>query len=66
MGRRLQVLVTCAGLTACALWLMSGAWRVNATRSNQTFSESFQRKILETPPEAPFELRFFETAVKTD
>jgi hypothetical protein len=45
---------------------MSGAWRVNATRSNQTFSESFQRKILETPPEAPFELRFFETAVKTD
>ena len=66
MGRRLQVLVTCAAVAACALWLLSGASSVNATRSNQTFSEAFQRKILETPPEAPFELRFFTTAVKTD
>src|SRR4051812_30255087 len=66
MGRRLQVLFTCAAVAACALWLMSGARRADATRSNQTFSEAFQRKILETPPEAPFELRFFETAVKTD
>lgn len=66
MGRKLQVLVACACLTACALWLMSGAFKASATRSNQTFSEAFQRKILETPPEAPFELRFFTTAVKTD
>ncbi|MFL6284695.1 MAG: DUF4214 domain-containing protein [Pyrinomonadaceae bacterium] len=66
MGRRLQFLVTCAAVAACALWLLSGARRADATRSNQTFSEAFQRKILETPPEAPFELRFFETAVKTD
>ncbi|HYY97159.1 MAG TPA: YncE family protein, partial [Pyrinomonadaceae bacterium] len=66
MGRRLQVLVTCAAVAACALWLLSGASSVNATRSNQTFSEAFQRKILETPPEAPFELRFFTTAVKTN
>jgi DNA-binding beta-propeller fold protein YncE/mono/diheme cytochrome c family protein len=66
MGRRLQVLFTCAAVAACALWLMSGVRRAGAARSNQTFSEAFQRKILETPPEAPFELRFFETAVKTD
>jgi DNA-binding beta-propeller fold protein YncE len=67
MGRKLQFLVAFAAVAACALWLLSGATaRVNATRSNQTFSEAFQRKILETPPEAPFELRFFETAVKTD
>ncbi|HVF41488.1 MAG TPA: beta-propeller fold lactonase family protein [Pyrinomonadaceae bacterium] len=67
MGRRLQVLFTCAAVAAaCALWLVSGAPRATATRSNQTFSEAFQRKILEMAPEAPFELRFFETAVKTD
>src|ERR1044072_8445314 len=66
MGRRLQILFTCAAVAACALWLLSGAQRATATRSNQTFSEAFQRKILQTAPEAPFELRFFEAAVKTD
>ena len=31
-----------------------------------TLSASFERRILKPPPEAPFNLRFFTTAVKTD
>lgn len=34
--------------------------------SHQTLSASFTRRILRPPGESPFDLRFFETAVKTD
>ena len=66
MSSKLKFFVTAAVVVAFGLWLLSGALSARATRANQTFSEAFQRRVLETPPEAPFELRFFETAVKTD
>jgi DNA-binding beta-propeller fold protein YncE/cytochrome c553 len=66
MSRRLKLFVLGAVFAAGAGWLLFRAAPATATQANQTFSEAFQRRILETPSEAPFELRFFETAVKTD
>ncbi|MDT5295457.1 MAG: hypothetical protein QOJ76_2337, partial [Acidobacteriota bacterium] len=67
MGRKLKLFVSAVVLAAGAGWfLFAASSSARATRTNQTFSEAFQRRVLETPPEAPFELRFFETAVKTD
>jgi DNA-binding beta-propeller fold protein YncE len=66
MGRKLKLFFAAVVFAACGGWLLFRTSSANATLTNQTFSEAFQRKILETPPEAPFELRFFETAVKTD
>jgi DNA-binding beta-propeller fold protein YncE/cytochrome c553 len=66
MGRKLKLFVCAAVLSAGVGWLLFAGSTARATRINQTFSAAFQRHVLETPPEAPFELRFFETAVKTD
>ncbi|MBV8860210.1 MAG: beta-propeller fold lactonase family protein [Acidobacteria bacterium] len=66
MGRKLKLFAAASFLAAFAGWLLFAASTTRATRANQTFSAAFQRKVLETAPEAPFELRMFETAVKTD
>ncbi|HEX8150386.1 MAG TPA: YncE family protein, partial [Pyrinomonadaceae bacterium] len=66
MGRKLKLFVAAAFLAAGAGWLLFAAHGAKATRTNQTFSAAFQRKVLEMAPEAPFELRLFETAVKTN
>jgi hypothetical protein len=66
MGRKLKLFVAASFLAAGAGWLLFAASTARATRTNQTFSAAFQRRVLETAPEAPFELRFFTTAVKTD
>ncbi|MDT5157247.1 MAG: hypothetical protein QOH51_1604 [Acidobacteriota bacterium] len=66
MGRKLKLFVFAAVFAVGAGWLLFATSTAKAVRTNQTFSDAFQRKVLETPPEAPFELRFFEAAVKTD
>ncbi|MET0622433.1 MAG: DUF4214 domain-containing protein [Pyrinomonadaceae bacterium] len=66
MCRQPKLFVTAAGLAAVAAWLLYAASGATATRTNQTFSAAFQRRVLETAAEAPFELRFFTTAVKTN
>ncbi|HZB47012.1 MAG TPA: YncE family protein, partial [Pyrinomonadaceae bacterium] len=64
--RKLKLFVTAMTFAAGAGWLLYGALPADAARPVQTLSAPFERKVLETPPEAPFELRFFTTAVKTD
>src|ERR1043165_1936310 len=66
MGRKLKLFVAASFLVAGAGWLLIAASTTKATRTNQTCSAAFQRKVLEMAPEAPFELRLFETAVKTN
>src|SRR5919107_3583842 len=66
MGRNPKLFVAAAFLAAGAGWLLFAAASARATRTNQTFSAAFERKVLEMAPEAPFELRLFETAVKTN
>ena len=48
--------------------LAAGAWilRADANPVALAVSAPFERRVLTPPPEAPFELRFFTTAVKTD
>ena len=57
------------------LWCLGGALSLGLTglmvcaasgQSHDTLSAAFQRQILLPPGEAPFPLRFFTTAVKTD
>src|SRR5262245_17850218 len=52
-------------LTLGALFVCAAAYRV-AAQARQTLSAAFQRQVLVPPGEAPFNLRFFTTAVKTD
>ena len=66
MGRKVKLFVAAFFLAAGAGWLLFNASTTHATRTNQTFSAAFQRKVLEMAPEAPFELRLFITAVKTN
>ena len=62
MVRRLKYIL--AGL---ALPIMLGMLiRTNASPVSTTLSAPFERKVLRPLPEAPFNLRFFTTAVKTD
>ena len=65
MGRKLKLCAAAVVCAACGGWLLFRTSSAGATRINQTFSAPFERKILETPPEAPFQLRFFTTAVKS-
>lgn len=51
---------------ALLLILASLLFQVRANQSFVTLSAPFTRKVLATLPEAPFNLRFFTTAVKTD
>src|SRR5215207_7052390 len=66
MRNKVKLFVTATTLAAFLGWLFYGAFPAGAARPAQTLSAPFQRRVLETPPEAPFELRFFTTAVKTD
>ena len=66
MGRKVKLFAAAFLFAALAGWLLFAASTTRATRANQTFSAAFQRKVLEMAPEAPFELRLFETAVKTN
>ena len=63
MKRRLQWLVIAVTVAA---GLASYLFRTSAAPLGATLSAPFERKILQPPPEAPFNLRFFTTAVKTD
>ncbi len=51
---------------ALSLTLAALIFQVKAYQSSTTLSAPFVRKVLATLPEAPFNLRFFTTAVKTD
>ncbi|MFL6257916.1 MAG: YncE family protein, partial [Pyrinomonadaceae bacterium] len=66
MRRKLKLFVAAVVFSAGAGWLLFATSSARAVRTNQTFSAAFQRKVLEMAPEAPFELRLFETAVKTN
>jgi len=63
MKRRIQWLVIAMGLAA---GLASFLFRTSAAPIGATLSAPFERRILTPPPEAPLNLRFFTTAVKTD
>lgn len=63
MKRQIQWLVITIAL---ATGLASFLFRTSAAPIGATLSAPFDRKILTPPPEAPFNLRFFTTAVKTD
>lgn len=57
------------GLAAAALCLapaLLGGVRALAVQQRRSLSAAFVRKVLVPTGEAPFQLRFFETAVKTD
>ncbi|HYE14467.1 MAG TPA: YncE family protein, partial [Pyrinomonadaceae bacterium] len=71
MRNKLKLFVTALACAAAAAWFLRGALpaggsAAEAAPAAQTLSAPFQRKVLDTAPEAPFELRFFTTAVKTD
>ena len=59
------ILLATVGL-GCGWLLFRVNFRASATPIHQTLSSAFLRRILATSPEAPFQLRFFTTAVKTD
>jgi DNA-binding beta-propeller fold protein YncE len=63
MKRRIQWLVIAVMIAA---GLASFLFRTSAAPFAATLSAPFERKILQPPGEAPFNLRFFTTAVKTD
>src|SRR5919109_2682542 len=64
------VRMRCAAIvSAVVLCSAAVAYRLSApilAQSRLTLSAPFTREILATSPEAPFKLRFFTTAVKTD
>jgi DNA-binding beta-propeller fold protein YncE len=55
-------------IVALAVCLGAAAviFRASAFQAGTTLSAPFERRVLATLPEAPFNLRFFTTAVKTD
>src|SRR4029079_15104654 len=63
MIRKIQYAVVSLGLS-----IVFGAmvFHTSANPVSNTLSSPFQRKILATLPEAPLNLRFFTTGVKTD
>jgi hypothetical protein len=63
MKRQIQWLIIAI---AFAAGLASFLLRTSAALLSATLSAPFERKILAPPPEAPLNLRFFTTAVKTD
>src|ERR1043165_4969162 len=63
MKRRIQWLVIAMMFAA---GLASFLFHTSAAPLGATLSAPFTRKILMPPPEAPLNLRFFTTAVKTD
>ncbi|HEX8115736.1 MAG TPA: YncE family protein, partial [Pyrinomonadaceae bacterium] len=66
MRSKLKLFVAAVALAALAAGLLFKAWPAGAAPAAQSLSAPFQRRTLEMAPEAPFELRFFTTAVKTD
>ncbi|HXG94296.1 MAG TPA: YncE family protein [Blastocatellia bacterium] len=62
---RKRIKFTIAALTLAA-GLAALFFRASASPVSMTLSAPFERKILVPPPEAPFNLRFFTTAVKLD
>jgi DNA-binding beta-propeller fold protein YncE len=63
MKQRIQWLVIAVMIAA---GLASFLFRTSAAPFAATLSAPFERKVLQPPGEAPFNLRFFTTAVKTD
>src|SRR5215216_5290487 len=51
---------------ALAMGMATVLFHTSANQTSTTLSAPFTRRILATMPEAPFNLRFFTTAVKTD
>jgi DNA-binding beta-propeller fold protein YncE len=64
---RLKILALAIAVGGGLVWsALSFTSTASARRSNLTLSQQFERRVLSTTKEASFELRFFETAVKTD
>lgn len=63
MKRLLRCIIV--GLGVCFVLALQ-LFHASARQARATLSAPFERKILEPQPEAPFNLRFFTTAVKTD
>src|SRR5262249_4827789 len=63
-------IATIAGLLGGGLVFLAGLSGSGSDSSpgtnHATLSAPFERKVLTPPGEAPFDLRFFSTAVKTD
>ncbi|HEX8097340.1 MAG TPA: beta-propeller fold lactonase family protein, partial [Pyrinomonadaceae bacterium] len=67
MKNTLKYVVLGAALFAGLVWLsFRASFRASASQERQMLSAAFQHRVLAPEEEAPFELRFFTTAVKTD
>lgn len=64
--RRFAAVAGLLGGGLLALAGFSGGGGADGGANHQTLSAFFERKVLTPPGEAPFNLRFFSTAVKTD
>ncbi|MDT7605265.1 MAG: hypothetical protein QOF61_3262, partial [Acidobacteriota bacterium] len=64
---RLKILALAVAVGGGLVWsALAFTSTASARQSNLTLSQQFERRILATTKEAPFDLRFFTTAVKTD
>jgi DNA-binding beta-propeller fold protein YncE/mono/diheme cytochrome c family protein len=66
---RLKVVLPCglaAASAVCAFFAFSGSTDAASTSSRRQLSGAFSYSVLKPPGEAPLNLRFFSTAVKTD
>ena len=67
MGDKVKALILAVTLLLGFIWLIFRAnFHTSARDVHQPLSASFQYKVLTQEEEAPLELRFFTTAVKTD
>ncbi|HEV7904625.1 MAG TPA: DUF4214 domain-containing protein [Pyrinomonadaceae bacterium] len=66
MRNKVKFAVLAAAVCGGFVWFIFHAGAASARQSNLTLSAPFERKILAPTEEAPFDLRFFITAVKTD
>jgi 6-phosphogluconolactonase (cycloisomerase 2 family) len=66
MRNNVKFVVLAAAVCVGLVWFIFHAGAASASQSNLTLSASFERRILAPTEEAPFDLRFFTTAVKTD
>ncbi|HEY0384949.1 MAG TPA: YncE family protein, partial [Pyrinomonadaceae bacterium] len=64
---RIKFIVLGLTMSISCVWLLFRAnTGAGAAATHATLSAAFERRVLATSPEAPFQLRFFTTAVKTD
>jgi hypothetical protein len=66
MRNHVKFVVLAATAGVALLWFIFQDSAARASQTNLTLSAPFTRRILAPTEEAPFDLRFFITAVKTD